>query len=183
VNELGFELFSVQVQSKSPITGPEGAFLAQAVRERISNLELHDNHGHPPPSPPNYHEWREAEKLRSRLHRFFEEAGDMIVGPFFRGCGILNSCQGDVLSEETLFEVKAGDRPFRITDIRQLLIYAALNFESREHQINRLGLFNPRLGTYVTGDVEQFSLQLCGMSSSELFGIIVAFLSSSGVSR
>ena len=55
--------------------------------------------------------------------------------------------KGDLISSDALFEIKAGDRFFRSVDVRQLIMYGALNSVSQSYQINRLGLFSiPRVG-------------------------------------
>ncbi len=57
------------------------------------------------------------------------------VSPRFEGCGWLDECEADFLTSNVLVEVKAGDRAFRSIDLRQVLIYCALNFASKKYDI------------------------------------------------
>jgi hypothetical protein len=39
----------------------------------------------------------------------------------------MESCQGDILNNETLIEIKAGERGILSSDIKQIITYCALN--------------------------------------------------------
>ncbi len=92
----------------------------------------------------------DAIAIASRLHVFFEgKAESTIIKPRFPGCGWVNEAEGDVLDRNTLFEVKAGERPFRLADIRQVLCYCALDFSAKTYGINEVSVINPRLGTFI----------------------------------
>jgi hypothetical protein len=128
----------------------------------------------------------EAKTLCGRLEMFFadkERRSALVVNPLIRGCGFLNSCYADVVAKDTLYEVKAGQRLFRITDLRQALTYCALNSASGQFPLTQICLLNPRLGVYVRGSIEIISREACGMSSNDLFGAIIQFLSSQGTSN
>jgi hypothetical protein len=103
--------------------------------------------------------------------------------PNFAGCGFLNPCVGDVLIGDALYEVKAGDRRFRSTDIRQLLTYCALNYAAGTCTIKKAGCVNPRRGTYFILELDAIAYAMAGKSSSELFSDIIYYVSSGGVSR
>jgi hypothetical protein len=107
----------------------------------------------------------------------------IIFEPTFKGCGFLEASVGDLIVGDALFEVKAGDRLFRSTDLRQLITYCAMNFANKSYQIYRAGCVNPRRGTYFVLDLETLALQLSGKSATELFNDIIYYLSSSGISR
>jgi hypothetical protein len=136
---------------------------------------------------PSTLELLEVDGIRRSLSRFLFMIGARsnkpIFYPKFRGCGIVDSCVGDMLLDETLIEVKAGDRNFRAIDIRQLLIYCALNSESRDFRINNICCVNPRRGCYFVIGLQTLCLQLSISSESELLSDIVFAMSSSGVSR
>jgi hypothetical protein len=155
----------------------------ESAWRRACNLEMLNENDYP---PPNKIEWAEAKLISWRLHYFFlsqEPSSELIVDPFFHGCGILDSCYADVLAGQVLYEVKAGERAFRIYDLRQAITYCALNFQSHQYRVNGVGLVNPRLGVFVKGSLDAFSKELCGMSSSDLCSEIVSFLSARGVSK
>jgi hypothetical protein len=103
--------------------------------------------------------------------------------PHFAGCGFLNPCVGDILIGEELYEVKAGDRRFRSTDLRQLITYCALNYAAGACTITKAGCVNPRRGTYFVLELDAIAYAMAGKSSNELFSDIIYHVSSGGVSR
>ncbi len=136
------------------------------------------------PSPSEV-ELKEAEYLTDALTRFVrkQERGQLIVAaPEFAGCGLLEACSGDLLIGQTLFEVKAVDRGFHQPDLRQLVIYCALNFANPRHDVRRIGLINPRRGTYFRSDLEWIVQMLSGQGAAELFYEILDFVSTERVS-
>ena len=127
----------------------------------------------------------EAEALANRMADFFferEVAVELLYQPRFRGCGIISDSFGDVIAGNTLYEVKTGDRPYRSVDLRQALVYAALNHAARDFTITHLALLNPRLGTFLKFDLESVTDQLAGKAAAELFGDIVHFISADTIS-
>jgi hypothetical protein len=107
----------------------------------------------------------------------------LVVSPQFEGCGIVDTCVGDVLIGPVLYEVKAGDRPVRSIDIRQLLTYAALNFAKKHRPIDRIGLVNPRLGKFFEIDLDTLCEEVGGGDGpSELLERIIYKLSSGEIS-
>ena len=65
----------------------------------------------------------------------------------FHGCGFINQCYGDILiknnEESTIVEVKAGERNFTISDLRQILIYAGLDYIHNQVFPTYNRLYNP----------------------------------------
>ncbi|WP_456703132.1 hypothetical protein [Bradyrhizobium sp. USDA 4449] len=111
------------------------------------------------------------------------QALEVTFEPHFAGCGFLNPCVGDVLIGHELYEVKAGDRQFRSTDIRQLITYCALNYAAGNYAITQAGCVNPRRGTYFALDLDAIAHAMAGKSATELFSDIVYHVSSGGISR
>ncbi|MDO6437488.1 hypothetical protein Q4534_08730 [Cyclobacterium sp. 1_MG-2023] len=73
----------------------------------------------------------------------------LVFDPKFRGCGIIANCQGDIYYENTLCEIKAGERNLQASDIKQLLVYCALNWLTEEKlAIDSIEIFNPRQGIF-----------------------------------
>jgi len=97
---------------------------------------------------------------------------DVQVRPGFRGCGTISECSGDILAARTLIEVKCVSRDFRIGDLRQLLVYCALDAATGERTIDRAVLLNPRRGTAVGASVEQIARAAAGTSATELLASI-----------
>lgn len=117
------------------------------------------------------------------MFSFNKPAGSLLTEPVFPGCGMIDSCRGDLIASDALYEVKAGDRLFRSVDVRQLIVYGALNFISKRFKIERLGLFNPRVGIAATMTADDLCFEISGKQSSELFSEIAAVISSGEISR
>ena len=81
-----------------------------------------------------------------------------------------------------LWEIKAGDRKFRSVDLRQVIVYAALNRASDQHDIKGLGLVNPRMGISFKAELDEFCLEMSGKPSGELLGEVVYYISSGDIS-
>jgi hypothetical protein len=178
VNESAFLLF--QEASKLAV-GPEDLRDETADQccsrafEYISRL-----HRFPrlPLSPISKTGRSEAKVIAARLAHFFAKRHRHFeVKPFFPGCGWVNDAEGDVLSGQILYEVKAGDRQFRLSDMRQLLCYCALDFSAKKYGIETVCLFNPRTGVVIEEDLELLCQKTAGSSSADVLGEIVAYIS------
>ena len=127
--------------------------------------------------------WDILEQNKRLDMMFFVNPGTLLVSPKFSGCGIVNSCLGDVVKSTTLWEVKAGNRDFRAIDFRQLLTYSALNFSSKQYKLDALGLFNPRTGKSVQVNLEVLCSEVSGRDASDFLSSLVYAISSGGISR
>jgi hypothetical protein len=120
----------------------------------------------------------DAIHIAENLYSFFlDEFSDILIKPPFPGCGWVNNAEGDVLSGLTLYEVKAGERQFRLTDIRQLLCYCALDFSSKSYGITKVSLLNPRSGAFIREDLDSLCFKISGVGSAEVLGEIVNYIS------
>lgn len=133
----------------------------------------------PSPTFPDAIEMEEAQADAGALLSFvksYEPGRTIVPQPRFCGCGILSACSGDLLAGTTLYEVKAAKEGFRQPNLRQLLVYCALNFAAPLHEIRRVGLINPRRGTFFRSDLDTFVTKLCGQTPASLFHDIVDFV-------
>jgi len=129
-------------------------------------------------------EFSEMLKISKRLSSFFHCRDQLcVIKPFFSGCGFVDHSEGDVIRKNTLFEVKTVDRPFRSNDIKQLLVYCALNASSRQYFIDRVGVYNPRRGIAFEMDIEYLVREVAGRSATDLFDQISDAISSGAISR
>lgn len=104
--------------------------------------------------------------------------------PKFPGCGVVDAAEGDAMAGRCLIEVKSVDRPLRGLDIRQLLVYCALDWAAgRPHQIDAVAVVNPRLGVVYKYGLEALVLDVAGASSSELMDRLQWWFTSDGASR
>ncbi|MEZ9426390.1 hypothetical protein AB4186_23920 [Vibrio lentus] len=100
-----------------------------------------------------------------------------IIDPEFNGCGYINDAKGDILIDNTLIEIKSGERNFSIYDIRQVLVYCALNSYSKNRKkIEKIELFNPRMGISFSEDIDNLCRDLSSLSSQELYSEIEGFI-------
>ena len=86
--------------------------------------------------------------------------GDLLT--MVRGNGLLSSCFADLSVGSTLFEVKTVARPFHSRDLRQLLVYLALQSATGERRWDNGGLFNPRLSVFCTFSIDWLVTRLSG---------------------
>jgi hypothetical protein len=101
----------------------------------------------------------------------------MIIKPAFPGCGWVSDAEGDVLNGFTLYEVKAGERHFRLADIRQILCYCALDFSSKRYGIQEVVLINPRTGTLIREDLNSLCRKISGTGSADVLSEIISYIS------
>ncbi len=187
VNEIGFLLFAFSANKNVPLIDvyesdelERASFQAWKLAQyyqRESGLEI---------IFPAEHEQQEGLFVANRLHDYFfeKEHNEMVLpSPDFPGCGFIDSCTGDLLVGNTLYEVKAGDRAFRLSDVKQILVYLALHSLTNENRIMSVGFLNPRVGIYYKLSVFEFALATSGNNNVELLADIIDYISSGGVSR
>ncbi|MGE0621620.1 MAG: hypothetical protein AB7O54_03310 [Pseudomonadales bacterium] len=122
-----------------------------------------------------------AARLRDTIKKQFPE-GSITTQPEFAGCGLVSRCEGDVLVDQTLLEVKAGERNFRLIDFRQILVYLSLNYaDGGSYDIAAMGFVNPRSGKVFVGDLEDVCFQVSGLSAVEVFEEIADFVCEEGL--
>jgi len=121
-------------------------------------------------------------RLRKCMN-YINPGKNVVTKPIFIGCGIVDNCEGDILTGSTLYELKNVERDFRLADIRQLLAYCALNHESRQYLIDSVGLVNARSGLTYRIELDKLSYLTAGVSSSELFSDITRYITADTPSR
>jgi hypothetical protein len=177
INEVAFELFceSVRDNERWPCRPPSTEQIQSAAasvqstvmrRGAARDFELE--------SPPTGEEILDIAEQHYRLMQVFTYyywGANIVPGPVFRGCGVVDKCIGDVLVSSTLFEIKAGDRLFRSIDVRQLIIYATLNYVSKQYEITRVGIFNPRVGIRIDLGLDELCFEISGKRSIELLSV------------
>ena len=191
INEIGFELFSQTLQRSD--AGPDGISLAgrraMAIAAAQANQSRFEHHAKDILVDPSQIEMLESMSIANTLSSYVREIRlhttdrQVSLRPDLRGCGILDKCEADLLVGDILIEVKSGDRNFRSLDLRQLLIYATLNYIEGTHKIRKISCVNPRRAVYFLVDIDTVCLQIANRSSQELFGELSYALSSGGISR
>lgn len=113
--------------------------------------------------------------ISERIHTHYRQ--NIIVDPYFYGCGVIDNCNGDILQGDTLIEVKTGKRKLYASDIKQLLTYCALNAKSNNYVIKNIELYNPRMGLLHHSTIEQLVNDVSALSAYELFDEISKYVS------
>ena len=182
VNELAFRLFQATC-AKGNLSGVDVRGIAEEVRQYVERLSKANDAV--VKEPVAQAEITEATALCASLQMYFEGIpfAELVFWPQFAGCGILDAVKGDIIHDRCLYEVKAGDRSFRVTDIRQVLIYCAMDFAADRFGVKHVVLLNPRRGTHFRTSVEDMVRETAGCSAVEFCGNIVEFLSSENTSR
>jgi hypothetical protein len=125
-------------------------------------------------------ELNEAGTLSSRMitSLFSSKNGKILINPYFKGCGYINSCFGDALTDNLRFiELKDGDRPFRSYEFRQLIVYAALHMNAGGGVAKEIQVINSRRGVSVAVQFSDFSHEVSGRSSYDLLSEVVRSIS------
>lgn len=178
VADTGFGIFTAAIQAGKSVHSIRNAALLKRITEsafeRIKRLRSPEGRG----DMKHLRGTDDAMEIAVRLEDFFEDegSGDLVIQPRFKGCGILDSCYGDLFMGKTLYEVKCVERNFRSIDIRQVLSYCALNYQSRQFEIEDVCVVNPRRGISFGFDVEALAQKASGKNSAELFHQIGDFL-------
>lgn len=113
----------------------------------------------------------------------FPDNTSLHIRPSFSGCGVVSACEGDLIYNDCLYEIKAGDRGFRVSDIKQLLIYSSLAFTKGELNFSKVGLFNPRNGSYWERTLDKLCIELSGMREGDVLSSIASSMTQLAISR
>lgn len=124
-------------------------------------------------------EWEEAVFLADRLVLFSNRwpRDSVIFAPPIRGCGFVDGKAADLMVGTTVMEVKAGDRNFLSTDLRQVIVYAALLNLENPDRIAEVCVVNPRRGVFYAANCNDVCMAAGGIDASVAFAQIVAFAS------
>jgi hypothetical protein len=165
--EFGFRFAAAAHQAGIPVmvaAGEESIRNAAnlAAGRRIGELRMH------PPADALHLTGSEQEE-GIRLAAVYEEfltlwpTSELVTySPHLLGSGVLNSCFADLAVGRTLFEVKTVTRHFQSRDLRQLLIYFALQAMTEDKRWEYGGLLNPRLGVFCTFSIDWLVMRLSG---------------------
>jgi hypothetical protein len=186
INEVGFELFAGAARTEGRSSWQNVSSLEYAIKAARERVRQFGDRSAEEITDPSDEEERECEELGCRLHEYFRTISNgkpIDIHPMFPGCGFVDACAGDVHYVGTLYEIKAGDRAFRSTDVRQLLTYVALSKASGAWDIDRIGLVNPRTGVSFVTSIYDVCSEVAGRPPEELLSEIIRIISSGDVSR
>lgn len=115
--------------------------------------------------------------LVKRTVSFFEENGPVVdVGITFEGGygGNIDSGDADLMTEDTLWDLKTSKDKPGPSDTLQLAVYYLLMLRSSKEEfkkVRRLGVFNPRLNKSWTIDVLDIDESVMDLVQTEIMGI------------
>ena len=184
VNEVAFQIFAKEAQNRAT---ERSLFVSQVAADAMLQEIVSDQRwarlGEA--QQLNIYERHEISALVHRLRLFFLRDIDcgLQFNPLFYGCGIIDNSYGDVIKGKVLYEVKAGGRFFRSIDLRQLLIYSALNKQAGTYEFTDIGMYNPRIGIYYQAQLSEVCYEVSGRSAEELLSDIIERASGSDISR
>lgn len=180
INELAFNAFCT---SRSDPTQNIDTIIADEIEKTLSYIKRLDPTKDLQSSDVDLTCLSEVKSLVRNMEIYFHPSKKLILRPKFQGCGMISNCEGDIIDGTILYEIKAGDRNFRITDIRQLFLYSALAFASGKNTFANIGLFNPRTGKAWVRDINKIATQISGRSGNDVLLSIVQSLTPSEPSR
>jgi hypothetical protein len=106
------------------------------------------------------------------------------LNPRFEGCGIINACFGDAISDiGHIIELKDGDRPFRSYEFRQISIYAALHLNSTGQLPPAIAVINSRRGVSVDLSIDSLAGEIAGQSGYDYLREVIRIISDVTISR
>lgn len=111
-----------------------------------------------------------------------QNSSSIEFSPQVAGAGFLGLCKADLSIDDTLYEVKTVSRNVAGKDIKQLLIYLALQHSMGQRRWKYAGFYNPRKAQSYRFSIDHLIYRTSGgKSTSELFSDIIDFLCSRGV--
>ena len=183
INEIAFGLFRAGASEQRRDTRIDRGLFERVImiaRARFGLMEPQTAEGL---YSPTREEVQDILAQVRRMNSYFGAMPAIKVDPEFPGCGFLDACVGDVLAGVALYEIKAGERTFRSVDIRQLLVYAALNRSAGRYRIESVGVFNPRVGIVFEIPLDELCVEVSGTNSVELLSEIIYAASRGDMSR
>ncbi len=132
----------------------------------------------------NDEEISESYELANQYEHFFAyiNANQIDFSPKIAGSGFLGVCEADLSVDDTLYEIKTISRNIAGKDIKQLIIYLALQHSSGVRKWLHAGFFNPRKSIHYRFSVDHLIYRTSGgRSTSEVFKDIIDFLENRGI--
>ena len=171
IAEIGFEHFIRSIQSN--ITNIEDIVLK--TTHRISRI-LNDQKEFHPLSETDK---KEVIGISQNLSKYFsdKDKSQIYVRPVFQGCGIINTCEGDLICNDEIIEIKSIDRGIGIADVRQVLVYLSLQYSSAEKVSEYIVFVNPRRGVFIKIATSELAILVSGRELYDLLGHIVLYIS------
>lgn len=126
-----------------------------------------------------------AFNLARNYEYFFRQrqgTGVIEFSPNVKGAGFLPTCCGDISWGTALFEVKTVNRNLSSKDIRQLVVYLALQANTGERRWTVGGFLNPRRAVYYEFGVDDLIWRMSGSRPAiDVFHDVIRFVDDRGI--
>ncbi len=184
VAELSFQLAKISNENIISVSdiGLKSKYFKQAYSRSVSFIRRYESLG--PGLVLNNDELSESFLLAKQYECFFlySKAKQIEFSPQIAGSGFLGVCEADLSVDGTLYEVKTVSRNIAGKDIKQLIIYLALQYSSETRKWLHAGFFNPRKSLHYKFSVDHLIYRTSGgRSTSEVFKDIIDFLETRGI--
>lgn len=170
IAETAFGLFAIALRDNRTIDSlPQETrrLIVQAATHRIMLLR---GTGHDLTGVMTDAHLVESEALAVRLLDWaFAREHPLQIQPRLQGIGLVDACHPDIIAGPELIEVKMARSPFRLDDLRQVLIYAALILRGTDRPLHTVTLTNPRLGIDWQFKLTEMVREVSGQSVSKFF--------------
>lgn len=187
VAETAFQLARAAIHNRVNVAASVGnAMLRQQAIERTRKLLFKVHQGDDDHFVLTEYEWTEVGDLVARYYMFLVEKDHLTEAlefePAFPGMGFVGECRGDLSIGKILYEVKTVNRNVHAKDLRQLILYLALEAGNGSRRWEFGGFFNPRKGQIYRFHIEDLCEEISGgKTGMEVFGQISDFLGSRDV--
>lgn len=174
INVLSFELYEQSLDKGSLLfTQQEIDSACQFSFDKVSSFTSFYKSAQIPP----YTEIQnEVTFILESLTAQYQYKAPIIRKPL-EGIGILNHSEVDLMYSSTLVEIKSGDRKFKTLDFRQVIIYLTQNhYSSHPVLIDRVELFNPRMGIIFNTDIDSMIYELTALTPNEVYEEVKNYL-------
>ena len=152
--------------------------LSDAESTALSLIDEYENVKHAPPTSLSQNARSEGLLLVRNYEVFLAtySSQEIEFRPDIPGSGFVDACTADLSIGSTLFEVKTIERNIGSKELRQLLVYLALQSATGEKRWSQAGFFNPRRGLVYEFSVDKIiPLMSGGRLASEVFHDMVQF--------
>ena len=180
VSEFAFRLVRLARQRGVRLSdvAQDEQLIADAQSEALALIREYERPKGGPPETLNASERSESLLLVHNYEIFLSSHAEEAIefSPSIPGAGFVDSCAGDVSAGTSLFEVKTVKRNIAGKDIRQLLVYLALQAATGRRRWSDAGFFNPRRAHVYEFSVDKMiPLISGGRLASEVFEQMVEY--------